>query len=753
MSDVAITGMGIISAIGNNKHEVLQSLIKHQTGIRSVRFLATKHHQYPVGEVQLSDDLLAQQLQLPKPVSRTSMLGLIAAKEAVAQAGLTAEELEYVFLISATCVGGMDITEKHFASFGKDDSFDKDLSQHPCGAHTQFIADNLGIKGYSTTLSTACSSALNAISLGARLIESNMARIVIVGGAECLTNYHFNGFRTLHILDEQACRPFDSERAGINLGEGAAYLVLEAEHSYISRNIQPIAYITGIGNACDAYHQTASSENGEGAYSAMQKALADAYLEPQDISYLNAHGTGTQNNDLSESCAIRRIFGSELPPISSTKGFTGHTTAASGAIESVICLLAMQNKFIPVNLNWKNPMQEGGVVPYSDLQSSDSKDLLNVMCNAFGFGGNDSSIIFSLGRNEDLFSMRTNRTFIKCCTQISAQQPLSENWMVNPIFSDNDILPTIDPDFSDFISAGQSRRMGAILKRALTTALKSIKDADNGHPDAIIAGTGLGCIANTENFLRQIIDNQEEMLTPTQFMQSTHNTISSLLAIQTENHSYNSTYSHLDSSFESCLIDAITLLGNPDNQLTNILIGAYDELTPTVAQLVRRAGMSGQLSETAMSMMLTNQPTHCKITNIMAPLDTPNSIEDIVAFVKDDDCLLLGVNGDNDYDQKYTQLIHLCQHLTLLHYKHLFGENMSSSGMGIYVAAQCILNNTIPQCLHYKGERKETPTGIVFANYTYNNRLSVIRLQKHTYETHFACRNTKHTALLRSGNA
>ena len=731
MSSVAITGMGIISAIGNNRHEVLQSLTEHQTGIRSARYLTTKHQQYPVGEVQLSNEQLAQRLQLSEPVSRATMLGLAAAKEAVAQAELLPKELETAFLISGTCVGGMDITEKHFASLNTDNSFDKDLAQHPCGAHTQFITANLGIKGYSTTLSTACSSALNAISLGVRLIESNEAKIVIVGGAECLTNYHFNGFRTLHILDEQPCRPFDANRAGINLGEGAAFLVLESDYSCFERGIQPIAYITGIGNACDAFHQTASSDNGEGAYLAMQKALADAYLEPENISYLNAHGTGTPNNDQSESYAIRRVFGSEIPPISSTKGFTGHTTAASGAIESVICLLAMQNNFIPVNLNWKKPMPEDGIVPYIDRQYSDNKDLQNVMCNAFGFGGNDSSIIFSLKHNNNTSKPEDRHLYIKCCSQISAQQPLSEEWMVNPIVVGNDILPTIDPDFSNYISAGQARRMGPLLKRALATALKCMRESGIDHPDAIIAGTGLGCIANTENFLRQIIDNQEEMLTPTQFMQSTHNTISSLLAIQTQTHSYNSTYSHLDNSFESCLFDIISQALTSKKQPDNILIGAYDELTPLVAQLLRKAGLTGQLSETAMSMIITQEPTHCEITDVMPPMNSPYAVEYIESFIEDDDCLLLGINGDPGYDKKYTRLITLYQDLTQLHYKHLFGENLSSSGMGIYVAAQCILNDTIPQCLHYQGKRKKHPKGIVFANYTYNNQLSVVRLQRH----------------------
>ena len=145
------------------------------------------------------------------------------------------------------------------------------------------------------------------------------------------------------ILDHERCRPFDATRAGLNLGEGAAFVVLESEESANKRGVNVHAYLTGYGNACDAYHQTASSEDGEGAYLAMKEALDMAHLTPKDIQYVNAHGTGTPNNDQSESVSLRRIFGDEIPLISSTKSFTGHTTSASGSIEAVICILAMQN--------------------------------------------------------------------------------------------------------------------------------------------------------------------------------------------------------------------------------------------------------------------------------------------------------------------------------------------------------------------------------------------------------------------------
>ena len=176
------------------------------------------------------------------------------------------------------------------------------------------------------------------------------------------------------------------------MGEGAAYVVMETADLALRRGVKSYAYLSGYGNACDAFHQTASSENGEGPFLAMRQALAMAGLAPETVSYVNAHGTGTPNNDASESAALRRIFGADCPPVSSTKAFTGHTTSASGSIEAVFCLLAMQQDFIPANLNWQEP-DEACIRPVPAFRGGVC--LNHVLCNAFGFGGNDSALLVS----------------------------------------------------------------------------------------------------------------------------------------------------------------------------------------------------------------------------------------------------------------------------------------------------------------------------------------------------------------------
>lgn len=394
---VFVTGAGIISALGVGLEATLQALLKGESGIGRITHLETEHEEFPVGEVALSNAEMSRMLNVGYPIDglRTVLMGIIAAKEAIDSAQLFPKELRKAAFISGTTVGGMDKTERHFktvfdSNTETEDSYE--LKYNDCGYSTELIADSIGKFNLVTTTSTACSSAANAIILGANLIKSGIVDIAVVGGSEALTKFHLNGFNTLMILDKANCRPFDRERTGINLGEGAAYIVLESEKSAITRGVEVLGILSGYSNTCDAFHQTASSENGEGAYLAMRKAMDMAHLSPQDIDYINAHGTGTPNNDETELAAMERIWDYKLPKFSSTKAFTGHTTSASGSIEAVICLLSLKYGFLPQNLGWKNPIKND-VIPVLDKFKTENVE--NIINNSFGFGGNDSTLIFS----------------------------------------------------------------------------------------------------------------------------------------------------------------------------------------------------------------------------------------------------------------------------------------------------------------------------------------------------------------------
>jgi len=392
--EIAITGIGAISAIGNDVQENLRSLLAKETGIGKAQLLSSKLTEtHLFGEVKLSNDELRKGLNWnSEAASRTTLLSAWAMKEAIAQAGIEIDN--QVGLVSSTSVGGMDRSEGFFEPYytQQDSANVMLLGTHDCGTCTKQAAEYFGITAYATTISTACSSAANAIAMGARLLRQGKLRRVIVGGTDALCRFTANGFNSLMILDTEWCKPFSANRAGLNLGEAAGYLVLESREDAESRGAQIHGLVTGWANTNDAYHQTASSPDGNGAFMAMTQALEKAGLKSSDISYINAHGTGTQNNDQSESIAIHRVFGGQKPPISSTKAFTGHTLAAAGAIEAVYSILALkENKLFP-NLNYQDPIEENDWKPQLEVETAEIK---HVLSNSFGFGGNNSTVIFS----------------------------------------------------------------------------------------------------------------------------------------------------------------------------------------------------------------------------------------------------------------------------------------------------------------------------------------------------------------------
>jgi 3-oxoacyl-(acyl-carrier-protein) synthase len=216
---------------------------------------------------------------------------------------------------------------------------------------------------------------------------------VVAGGADALTKFTLNGFNTLMILDKNFCKPFDDNRQGLNLGEGAGYVVLVSDKVSGQLNKPMYCKLGGYNNSNDAYHQTASSPDGTGSFLAMQGALRKAGLQASDVDYINLHGTGTPNNDSAEGTAIKRLFGDEYPAMSSTKSFTGHTLGASGGIEAVYSVLAIKHNLVYPNLRFEKPMEGLDLIPQKSL--SKDKNIHHVLSNSFGFGGNCTSLIFS----------------------------------------------------------------------------------------------------------------------------------------------------------------------------------------------------------------------------------------------------------------------------------------------------------------------------------------------------------------------
>lgn len=385
--------MGVISAIGNTVAENRASLMKGKCGMGRLEMFPSKFSDtLPVGEIKISTEALKEKLDAYEPgITRTTLLALHAIKESLADSQLTNGQISSfdTALIGASTVGGMCLTDEMYSDSQKDLPGSAYLSSYDYGSINMYLQKRYLMNGPVNTINTACSSSANAIMFGARLIRTGRARRAIVGGVDSLAKFTINGFNALHILSPDTCTPFDEERKGLNLGEGAAFLVLEKEEDVAGKKIY--ASLSGYCNANDAFHASSLSEEGEGPYKAMKGALSSAKLDAAQINFINVHGTGTENNDKVESIAMLRLFG-KVPAFASTKANIGHTLGAAGAIEALYCILNLVEQELYPGIHFKKPIAGLGLEP---VQTYKKTALTHIMSNSFGFGGNCSSLIFS----------------------------------------------------------------------------------------------------------------------------------------------------------------------------------------------------------------------------------------------------------------------------------------------------------------------------------------------------------------------
>jgi 3-oxoacyl-(acyl-carrier-protein) synthase len=391
---IVVTGIGIISAIGESVESNRLALQNSTTGIGILELFKTNYASIlPFAEIKRTNDSLKQQLNVDAlNITRTSLLAQHAFEQAIRDSQLTQTELESVdtALINGTTVGGMCLTDELYQDANRNSTTSPYVDSYDLASVAIYLQELYNMQGICNTINTACSSSANAIMYGARLVNQGKAKRAIVGGVDSLAKFTINGFNALHILSPEKCKPFDQNRSGLNLGEAAAFLVLEKESD--CKNKKSYAVLSGYANANDAYHASALSETGDGPYEVMSTALAIAHLNPDDISYINAHGTGTENNDLAESAAMLRLF-ENVPPFVSTKSLTGHTLGAAAAIEAVYSILALHHQELYPSANTVQPIKATGLKPLATFQKAPVK---HVMSNSFGFAGNCSSLIFSI---------------------------------------------------------------------------------------------------------------------------------------------------------------------------------------------------------------------------------------------------------------------------------------------------------------------------------------------------------------------
>lgn len=392
-AQIGITGLGMISAVGADVKQNLASLRRGESGVSTLHFQRTKYADSLLfGEVKRSTAELADEAGVGGlALSRSAILALLAFREAVNDAGLTPGILRdpRTAFVNGATVGGVCLSEELMQDVSEAADATRYIDQYDTYAVTEAVRAQYALAGTCSTINTACSSSANAIQFGARLIRSGKADRVIVGGADAIARFTINGFNALRLLSAGACRPFDASRDGLNIGEGAAYLVLEKESLLQGRHVH--AWFSGYGNANDAFHPTSLGPEAHGPIHAMERALVDAGLKASDIGMIHAHGTGTENNDEVERKALAQLFGTTTP-FYSTKGATGHTLGAAGAMGAVVSILSLVHQELHPSVGYVS--SDEGILALPNTTHR-SHVVQHAMANAFGFGGNCTSLIFS----------------------------------------------------------------------------------------------------------------------------------------------------------------------------------------------------------------------------------------------------------------------------------------------------------------------------------------------------------------------
>jgi len=392
-SRVVVSGLGIVSPYGAGVKSFWTGLGAGACAIRPVTAIDSEGMKSRIAAEVPADALDA--LGVSRRRSRADRLALAAAGEALADAGLERRERAVAALLVGAVGGGMYEAEAWYweeMRTGRPSPGRGALRSVLPRAHGDAIAFRFGLEGPRETLVMACASGAASIALGADLIRSGVVGTALVGGVDALTRICFMGFNALKLLDPAPCRPFDRERRGMSIGEAAAFLVLEDARRCRARGGRAYAELLGAGMTTDAHHVTAPSPDGEGMIRAMAQALATARLDPGQIGYVNAHGTGTPQNDRVEALALARVFGEGGTLVSSTKSLVGHTMAAAGSVEAIATILALVHGLVPptANLVEVDPAVAFDCVP----GSARPVDIESALSNSFGFGGQNVSLVF-----------------------------------------------------------------------------------------------------------------------------------------------------------------------------------------------------------------------------------------------------------------------------------------------------------------------------------------------------------------------
>lgn len=693
---VVIKGTGIVSALGINSRETLYSIQQRVSGIKPLtHFVPLGHGPLPVGEANLPKDTTrfpSRTHQLARHVADQAMAGSLSPPDAV---------------VFGVTTGGMDTTENNLKSNNHDPMT---YSHHALSTVSKDISDHVGCTGPALTVSTACSSGAAALLLAAKMVQSGRFKRVLAGGVDAICRLTYYGFKSLQLIDPEGSKPLDKDRKGMSVAEGAAALLLEAGDPP-AHGIQ----ILGGGLSCDSFHPAKPHPRGEGAFAAMKKALFEAGISESSVDYINLHGTGTADNDYSELTAIHRMFGEDPPPLSSIKGATGHSLAASGAIEAVVSCLCLDHGILPANIGCEVADPELGIVP---VMAPVQDNIDTVLSNSFGFGGNNASLILGKGSAKN---------------HIKSQKPLPAPLKImgqSLITGAGDMKMTLagmekgDPCKGRFDLQSMSHNLPpGVVRRLKRLSIMALSLADNAFetekqvtpPVSVFFGTGLGALSETDDFLSRLFSTEEKFPSPTDFIGSVHNAAAGQVAMRFGAKGANITTSGDDDSFEQALFAADLLHENK----APFLVMAADEGHEKLSNLIDHSvAPKGPLSDGGGALVLArDEDLIAPVIQLVTLRKNAYHTDDAVRLAGEifnpekegGFCLILAGIPEKNRVQGEKQLdafIHAAGYTgPVVDYRRLFGEFQSVSAVAAALATRIVEKGVIFKGLC--GERSE----------------------------------------------
>ncbi len=603
MSDnrrVVVTGLGLVCALGENTEQCWSAAVNGVTGIREVKSVNTDSCYANVG----AEVLTASKDLSGEDYDRSSLLCIKAAGEALADSGyeITEDNSDRIGVIVGNCVGGAASIDKYFTDELKNGGGNKaDILKMPAAAIANNVAVHFGLNGTTANIVNACAAGTISLSYAADLIRAGKADAFVAGGSDSFSSLAFAGFHALHALDENSCSPFNRS-SGITLGEGAGVLIIESYEHAKARGAKIYCEVLGSGVSSDAHHITAPDPEGKGQMLAIKRAIANSGLTPNDIDYINAHGTGTAKNDEAEFLSLHTLFdGNDHLSVSSTKSMTGHCLGAAGSIEAVLTVKAVCGNTVPPTIGYTDEnlealKEKAGAIDFVP-NTKREKNINYAASNSFAFGGNNASIVFAKEPREIPDRTNKDRIFITGIGELLGN-PKCE------ISSD---------DYKEHgIKMAFYRKLDRFSQLQLISGMRALADAgiticdENEKDIGIVVGTADGPMTEIVGFQKNVIENGTANGSAFSFPNTVYNAAGGYFSIFAGIKGYNVTNANSIQAGLQSLCYAADVIRNGDEKI--MVASGTDENTDVTEYLYGKLGLlGGMLGEGSVSLILENE--------------------------------------------------------------------------------------------------------------------------------------------------